>query len=247
MPDNKIRLQKFMADRGIASRRKCEELIEAGLVKVNGRRAKVGDKVDPVRDKVTVEGRHISSDTSPRYIMLHKPRGFITTMSDERGRRCVAELVADVGDRVYPVGRLDKDSEGLLLLTNDGGFANALTHPSHHVPKFYRVTLRPGISDEQLAAFSNGLDIDGRRTAPAQIRVLHKEEGRTVVEVVLYEGRNRQIRNMFDVLGIEVARLKRTAIGSLKLGMLPQGKWRELTKDEVRKLLINARRGENDD
>lgn len=247
MADSKVRLQKFMADSGVASRRKCEELISEGCVKVNGRQAHIGDKVDPVRDRVTVRGRLISANEELRYIMLHKPRGFVTTMSDEKGRRCVAELVSDVGARVYPVGRLDKDSEGLLLFTNDGDFANLLTHPSKHVPKFYRVTIRPGISDEQLAAFSVGIDIDGRRTAPADIRVIHKEEGRTVVEVVLSEGRNRQIRKMFEALDIEVARLKRTAVGSLKLGMLKQGRWRDLTQDEVRKLMLAAERGRKDD
>ena len=163
--------------------------------------------------------------------MLHKPRGFVTTMSDELGRRCVASLVEDVGERVYPIGRLDRNSEGLLLLTNDGEFANAVMHPSKHVAKVYRVTIRPDISDEQIAAMSDGMMIDGRMTAPAQV---------TVLEIVLFEGRNRQIRRMCEELGIEVARLKRTAIAGVKLGMLPQGKWRELTPQEVSHILSAA-------
>ncbi len=247
MPKQLVRLQKFMADNGVASRRKCEEIIEQGIVKVNGNTAHIGDKVDPKRDKVTVRGKKIAVNDNLRYILLHKPRGYITTMQDEQGRKCVAELVKDAGTRVYPVGRLDRESEGLLLLTNDGAFSNAMTHPKRHVPKTYRVTIRPNITDEQIAAFQDGIEIDGRLTAPAGLRVIDKAEGRVVVEVILYEGRNRQIRRMFDELGIEVARLKRTAVGSVKLGMLPQGKWRELTEDEVRKLMLAAERGSKDD
>ena len=172
--------------------------------------------------------------------MLHKPRGFITTMSDEMDRKCVAELIKDVPVRVYPVGRLDRDSEGMLLFTNDGEFANAMTHPTKHVPKTYRVTVRPSITDEQITALTQGVIIDDRKTAPAEVRVVLKEEGRVVLEIILYEGRNRQIRKMCEEVGLEVARLKRTAIGSIKLGMLKQGAWRELNEDEVRKLMIAA-------
>lgn len=247
MPKQLVRLQKFMADNGVASRRKCEEMIEQGIVKVNGNTAHIGDKVDPKRDKVTVRGKKIAVTDNMRYIMLHKPRGYITTMQDEQGRKCVAELVKDVGVRVYPVGRLDRESEGMLLMTNDGAFSNALTHPTRHVPKTYRVTIRPNITDEQIAAFQDGIEIDGRMTAPASLRVIDKSEGRVVVEVILYEGRNRQIRRMFEELGIEVARLKRSAVGSIKLGMLPQGKWRDLTEDEVRKLMLAAERGARSD
>ncbi|MBQ3498635.1 MAG: rRNA pseudouridine synthase [Clostridia bacterium] len=238
-----VRLQKFMADNGIASRRKCEELIDRGVVKINGNTAHIGDKVDPKKDKVTVKGRKITVKDNLVYILLHKPRGYITTMQDEQGRKCVAELVKDVGIRIYPVGRLDRESEGMLLMTNDGTFSNAMTHPTHHVPKTYRVTIRPGITDEQIAAFQDGIEIDGRMTAPSSIRVIDKSEGRVVVEVIIYEGRNRQIRKMFEALDIEVARLKRIAVGSVKLGMLPQGKWRELKEDEVRKLMLAAERG----
>ncbi len=247
MPDNKVRLQKYMADNGIASRRKCEEMIEQGLVKVNGNRARIGDKVDPKRDRVSVNGKKIEAQKKLKYILLHKPRGYITTMQDEQGRKCVAELVSDVGMRIYPVGRLDRESEGMLLMTNDGAFSNAMTHPRCHVPKTYRVTIRPSITDEQINAFHNGIEIDGRMTAPAGLRVIEKTEGRVVCEVILYEGRNRQIRRMFEELGIDVARLKRTAVGSVKLGMLAPGKWRELTEEEVRKLMLAAERGSEND
>ncbi len=240
MADAKVRLQKYMAENGIASRRKSEELIAAGKVRVNGKIAAIGDKVDPKHDKVTVSGKRVVKVKKNVYIMLHKPRGFITTMHDEMDRKCVAELIRDVPERVYPVGRLDRESEGLLLLTNDGEFANALTHPSRHVPKTYRVTVRPDVTKEQLAAFENGVEIDGRPTLPAEVRVLDKQEGRVVLEVVIYEGRNRQIRKMCEALGLEVARLKRTKIGSLKLGMLKQGEYRYLSEDEIHGLLVAA-------
>ena len=235
-----VRLQKFLAESGVASRRKSEELIDQGKVKVNGRVAMIGDKIDPKKDTVTVNGKKIVKTKTFTYVVLHKPRGFITTMSDEKDRKCVAELIKDVDGRVYPVGRLDKDSEGMLLFTNDGAFANAMTHPTKHVPKTYRVTVRPSISEEQITALTQGVIIEDRKTAPAEVRVITKEEGRVVLEIILYEGRNRQIRKMCEEVGLEVARLKRTAIGSIKLGMLKQGAWRHLSEDEVRKLMIAA-------
>lgn len=240
MADNTIRLQKYLSECGVASRRKAEEMIAAGKVKVNGKPASIGDKINPKHDTVVVAGKKIRKSKKNTYIMLHKPRGFITTLSDEMGRKCVAQLVEDIGTRVYPVGRLDRDSEGLLLLTDDGEFANALTHPTHHVPKTYRVTVRPTITDEQITALTTGIEIDGRMTMPSEVRVLEKKEGRVVLEIIIYEGRNRQIRKMCDVLGLEVARLKRTQIGSVKLGMLKQGDWRNLTDEEVHKLTVAA-------
>lgn len=247
MKIEKVRLQKYMAECGVASRRKSEELIAGGFVKVNGRRASIGDQVIPKRDLVTVHGKRLEHKHEMRYILLYKPRGYITTLSDEQDRRCVADLVKDIPERVYPVGRLDRESEGMLFLTNDGNFANVLTHPSKHVPKTYRVTVRPGITDEQLLRMQEGIVIDGRKTAPAEAHVVLKEEGRTVVEIVLHEGRNRQIRKMCEVLGLEVARLKRIAIGTVRLGMLQPGKWRELTTEEVRRLLSGkAAAGKND-
>ena len=237
LSDDRIRLQKYMSECGVASRRKSEELIAKGAVKVNGAVAKIGDTVDPKRDIITLNGKKIENKTVAKYIMLHKPRGFVTTMSDELGRRCVASLVEDVGERVYPIGRLDRNSEGLLLLTNDGEFANAVMHPSKHVAKVYRVTVRPDISDEQIAAMSDGMMLDGRMTAPAQVTVLEKRDGRAVIEIVLFEGRNRQIRKMCEAVGLEVARLKRVAVGNLRLGRLPVGKWRLLEKQEIRDLI----------
>lgn len=240
MTDGKVRLQKYLAECGVASRRKSEELIEQGAVRVNGQVASIGDKINPKNDTVTVKGKKIVKQKSHTYIMLHKPRGFITTMNDERDRKCVAELIKNVPGRVYPVGRLDRESEGILLCTNDGEFANAMTHPRKHVPKTYRVTVRPTITQEQITELTTGIVIDERMTAPAEIRVIKREEGRVVLEIILYEGRNRQIRKMCEAVGLEVARLKRTAVGSVKLGMLKQGDWRDLTEDEVRKLMIAA-------
>lgn len=243
-----VRLQKYMADLGIASRRKSEQMIADGMVKVNGRTATIGDKVNPKRDKVTVRGRKIAAGAKAKryYIMLNKPRGYVTTMSDEMGRKCVAELVKDIPARIYPVGRLDRDSEGLLLMTNDGEFANRVTHPSKHVYKVYRVTVRPAINEEQLVEMSSGMVIDGKKTAPAEVRVVQREEGRCVLEIILREGRNRQIRKMCEQLGLEVPRLKRIAVGQVKLGGLKSGAWRELTKDEVHRLQANSNTTEID-
>lgn len=237
-----------MADCGIASRRKSEEMIADGMVKVNGRIAVIGDKINPASDKVVVKGRRLGSASKQKrwYIMINKPRGYVTTMNDEMGRKCVAELVKDIPARVYPVGRLDRDSEGLLLMTNDGDFANKVTHPSKHVYKVYRVTVRPGINEEQLIKMSSGMVIDGRKTAPAEIHVLQREEGRCVLEIILREGRNRQIRKMCEQLGLEVSRLKRTAIGQVRLGGLKSGSWRELTKDEVHRLQAPTNTTETD-
>lgn len=239
MPEE--RLQKFLSECSVASRRKAEELINAGKVKVNGKTASVGDKVDPSKDTVTVDGRRVSQVEHQYYIMLNKPRGYVTTLSDELGRKCVAELVGNVGAHVYPVGRLDRESEGLLLLTNDGSFANAVMHPKTHISKTYRVTVHSAVTREKLDAIRDGVMIDGRKTLPAEAHIIDQSEGRVVIEIVLFEGRNREIRKMCEELHMDVARLKRVSIGSLKLGMLPVGKWRALTEDEVHKLLLNAK------
>jgi 23S rRNA pseudouridine2605 synthase len=177
--------------------------------------------------------------------MLNKPRGYVTTVSDELGRKTVMDLIPDIDERIYPVGRLDKDSEGLLLLTNDGNFTNCMTHPSHEYAKVYRVTVRPKVDDIILNNLRKGIEIDGRMTAPCEVTVLEQQENRVVLEFVLHEGRNRQIRKMCESQGLEVARLKRLSVGSLKLGMLGQGKYRELTEQEVKKLLRSAGHGEN--
>lgn len=237
--NNEVRLQKFMADMGVASRRKSEELIRQGKVRVNGHPAQIGDKINPKKDLVTVGKKKIVNVKNRRmvYIMLNKPRGYVTTVSDELGRKTVMDLIADIDERVYPVGRLDKDSEGLLLLTNDGSFTNCMTHPSHNYAKVYRVTVRPSVNDTILNNLRSGIEIDGRKTAPCEVTVLEEQENRVVLEFILHEGRNRQIRKMCESQGLEVARLKRLSVGSLKLGMLPQGKYRELSEIEVKKLL----------
>ncbi len=235
-----VRLQKLISERGVASRRKAEELIEQGKVKVNGRVAKLGDKADDRKDIVTVCGKKLERAEMPVYLMLNKPRGYVTTLKDEQGRKCVADLVESTGARIYPVGRLDRDSEGLLLMTNDGDFANAITHPSRHLAKVYRVTLRGQVSEEQLEIFGKGVVIDGRRTAPAEVVIVLSTPERTVIEVILHEGRNRQIRRTCEEAGLEVIRLRRTAIGPVRMGMLKIGDWRHLTPEEVRNLLMET-------
>jgi len=240
LADNKIRLQKFLSEAGVASRRKAEEMIRNGMVKVNGAVAQIGDSVDPKKDTVVVKGKKVRKESNLRYILLNKPRGYVTTTDDDLGRKCVLELVRDVKERIYPVGRLDRVSEGALILTNDGAFANAMMHPSRHVPKTYRVTVRPDATAEQVDILSTGVELDGRMTAPAEVHVLSKEEGRAVLEIVLYEGRNRQIRRMCEAVNLEVARLRRIAVGPVKLGMLQTGEWRDLTPAEVESLFKAA-------
>lgn len=233
----KTRLQKIMSDAGICSRRKAEEFISQGRVKLNGNVAHLGDKAS-ARDIIQLDGQRIDLPRRKRkiYIMLNKPRRYVTTMSDELDRKCVTDLLTGVEDRVYPIGRLDRNSEGMLLFTNDGEFANDIMHPARHVTKTYRVTVRPSVTEEQLIALSSGVVIDGRKTLPANVEVLTKEEGRVVLLIVIHEGRNRQIRKMCEAVGLEVARLRRIAIGPVKLGMLKPGTWRELTSEEVRSL-----------
>lgn len=233
----KQRIQKIIAQSGFCSRRKAEELISSGRVKVNGRPCKLGDKAD-LKSVITIDGEKLSVSAKRElyYIMLNKPRGYVTTMSDELDRKNVSELVSDLPERVYPVGRLDKNSEGLLLFTNDGKFANDIMHPSKHVAKTYRVTVRPPVTDEQLVKMSEGVLIDGKKTLPCVINVLTNESTRVVLQMVIKEGRNRQIRKMCEAVGLEVARLKRTMIGPVKLGMLKPGEYRELTSEELRAL-----------
>lgn len=247
MKDNKIRLQKHLSECGIASRRKAEELIAAGKVKINGHIAEIGSKVDPKRDKVTVRGRAVVPVNEKVYIMLNKPRGFVTTMSDELGRKTVSDLVADAGNRIFPVGRLDRDSEGLLIMTNDGDFANKLTHPSSHVNKTYRVTVKGAAEEEQLLKMKEGILLDGRKTLPCDCFVAERKPDRTVLIFVLNEGRNRQIRRMCEAVGLEVLRLKRTEIAGVKLGMLPQGKWRLLNEREMRRLTNITQKGREEE
>lgn len=236
MKDNKIRLQKHLSACGIASRRKAEELIEAGKVRVNGRIASIGDKVDPKRDKITVSGKNVVAVTQKVYIMLHKPRGYVTTMRDEFERKTVADLVKDVGVKVFPVGRLDRDSEGLLIMTNDGELANIITHPSSHVNKTYRVTVGGAVDDDQIKKLCEGVVIDGKKTLPCDVFVIERRADRTVLNFIIQEGRNRQIRKMCDAVGLSVLRLKRIEIAGVKLGGLKSGSWRELNERELTRL-----------
>lgn len=233
----KIRIQKMIADSGCCSRRKAEVLITQGRVKLNGHPVKLGDKCG-FKDLITIDGERIALPRKKNfiYVMLNKPRGYVTTVSDELERKCVMDLLEDIDERIYPIGRLDRNSEGLLLFTNDGEFANNIMHPSRHISKTYRVTVRPDISDDQLVALSDGVEIDGRKTLPANIVVKEKENGRVVLLITIKEGRNRQIRKMCEAVGLEVARLRRISIGPLKLGMLKPGAYRELTAEELRAL-----------
>lgn len=233
------RIQKVLADQGICSRREAERLIAAGKVKVNGHPVSLGDKMDPDYDKVSIDGKNVRIVRKRQYtyIMLHKPRGYLTTRSDDRGRKTVMELVADVPAMLRPVGRLDKDSEGLLLMSDDGAFINLLTHPSGGVGKLYRVTVNPRATEEQIVTMASGVVLDdGVRTQPCVIHVVTDEPGRTVLEITLHEGRNRQIRRMCSAVGLQVVRLKRSAEGPVKLGMLQPGEYRELKKSEVNAL-----------
>lgn len=231
----KTRIQKIIADAGYCSRRKAEELISKGKVTLNGRPVKLGDKAGS-RDIIAVDGEriYIPKKKNKIYIMMNKPRGYVTTVSDELDRKCVMDLLSDLEERVYPIGRLDRNSEGLLLFTNDGEFANSIMHPSKHISKTYRVTVRPDISDEQLVKLAEGVEIDGKKTLPANVVVKDKQPGRVVLLITIKEGRNRQIRKMCEAVGLEVARLRRISIGPVKLGMLKSGTYRELTPDELR-------------
>lgn len=229
------RIHKIMADSGYCSRRKAEQLISQGRVKLNGHPVKVGDKAG-YKDIITVDGERIYIPKKKNfiYIMLNKPRGYVTTVSDEKDRKCVMDLIDGIDERIYPIGRLDRNSEGLLLLTNDGNFANSIMHPSKHISKTYRVTVRPDINDEQLVRLSEGIELDRKKTLPATVNVLDKTPGRVVMTITIREGRNRQIRRMCEAVGLEVARLRRISIGPLKLGMLKPGDYRELTAEELR-------------
>lgn len=230
------RLQKIIASRGVCSRRKAEELIAGGKVTVNGVTASLGGSADPQNDDIRVEGKPLPRETKKVYLMLNKPRGYVTTLSDEKGRKNAAELVTGCGVRVYPVGRLDMDSEGLLLFTNDGEFANLLMHPRHEVDKTYRVWVT-GYTPENLEKLRDPIELDGYRIKPPKARLLRAQGEKAVVEVVIHEGRNRQVRRMCQAAGMSVARLLRIAEGKLRLGELKSGCWRHLKAEEVAKLL----------
>ncbi len=229
-----VRLQKYFTDCAILSRRAAEDMIRAGRVKVNGEIATLGQKVDPEQDVVEFDGKIVKPAVTEKcYIILYKPRGIVTTLSDEKGRTTVADLVADLGVRVYPVGRLDMDSDGLLILTNDGSLTERLTHPRHEIPKHYHVTVPGVVTPAQLGALNSSFLLDGYTTRPAKVSVVRAEGGETVLSFELYEGRNRQIRRMCDQVGLRVRRLSRVAIGKIGIGDLVPGRYRHLTQEEL--------------
>ena len=229
-----MRLQKYIADCGVCSRRKAEELIAAGRVTVNGSVASLGDSVDETRDAVAVDGVPAVYTEERTYIMLHKPVGYVTTVRDERGRPTVAALVADVGKRLYPVGRLDIMSEGLLIMTDDGDTANRLSHPSHGVRKTYRVWVRGEDISEKASRLAGPLTYRGVRYSGGRVELLRASARRGKLELTIAEGKNREVRNMCAAVGLQVERLVRIRQGELSLGDLPVGKWRRLTRREIR-------------
>lgn len=236
MQKDSIRIQKYIAECGVCSRRVAEALIEAGRVTCNGRTAALGDKTDGLKDVIRIDEKIIKPQTGTRVtLMLYKPRGYITTMHDEQGRKCVADLIARERLRLYPIGRLDKESEGLLLLTNDGALANKLTHPGNHIPKTYRVIIKGALTREHLKAFNTGIHIeeDGYTTRPAEVEILEVKDDRTVFYLTLYEGKNREIRKMCAALGLELLRLKRDKVAALSIGTLRAGQYRALTAKEI--------------
>jgi 23S rRNA pseudouridine2605 synthase len=239
-----IRIQKFFTDCGVLSRRAAEEEIKAGHVRINGEIAQIGQKIDPEHDRVTYQGKPVTMDTHPRnvYVMLNKPRGYVTTMHDEQGRPCVTALIKDIPVRIYPIGRLDMDSEGLLLMTNDGELANKLTHPKHEIPKIYHVKIAGTVTQDQLKALSKPMNIDGYVIQPVEVKLISIQQDHCVLRMTLYEGRNRQIRKMCQSQKLSILTLRRIAIGDLELGNLAPGQWRYLTQSQVQYLKGNGKK-----
>ena len=230
----KVRLQKFIADSGLMSRRAAEGEIERGNISVNGHVAAIGTKIDPASDVVTYKGKRIRFERKKyTYIMLNKPRGYLSSTTDDHGRKCVTDLLDGVETRVYPVGRLDLISEGMILLTDDGELKNRLTHPSHTIPKVYRVKVGGSVSQTQYDILTSPLEIDGYKIKPVDVLITGEDESGTVLKFTLFEGRNRQIRKMCEAADLTVKRLSRVSIGNLKLDGLPVGKWRYLEQHEV--------------
>ncbi|MGI5889023.1 MAG: pseudouridine synthase [Oscillospiraceae bacterium] len=228
------RVQKIIARSGICSRRKAEELISEGRVSVNGLPCSLGMEADPDSDEIEVDGKPVPAASRDRiYMVLYKPRGFVTTMSDEKGRKCVGDLISGLGRRAFPVGRLDSDSEGLLLITDDGGFANSVMHPSSGIPKTYRVSLGSVFISSDLDGIMRGTELDGRTVVPRSARLLRSESGKSVLEVTVTEGLNREVRRIFESRGYTVTRLKRTGEGPVRLGHMKAGEMRPLTEAEL--------------
>lgn len=237
-----IKLQKYFSDCGILSRRAAEEEIKQGKVTVNGERAFLGMRIFPDVDVVVYKGARVLAQSEEKlYILLNKPRGIVTTLSDEKGRPTVLSLISGLGARVYPVGRLDIDSDGLLLLTNDGALTNKLTHPRHKIPKIYNVTVKGEVTEGALTLLSSPLVIDGYKIQPVEIEIIKKEPSQTILKMTLYEGRNRQIRKMCALADLKITRLTRVALGNIALGSLEVGKWRFLTQSETDYLLRESK------
>lgn len=237
-----IKLQKYFSDCGILSRRAAEEEIKQGKVTVNGERAFLGMRIFPDVDVVVYKGARVIAQSEEKlYILLNKPRGIVTTLSDEKGRPTVLSLISGLGARVYPVGRLDIDSDGLLLLTNDGALTNKLTHPRHKIPKIYNVTVKGEVTEGALTLLSSPLIIDGYKIQPVEVEIIKKEPSQTILKMTLYEGRNRQIRKMCALADLKITRLTRVALGNIALGSLEVGKWRFLTKSETDYLLRESK------
>ncbi|OUQ24711.1 pseudouridine synthase [Flavonifractor sp. An135] len=229
------RLQKILSAAGVTSRRGAEQYLLAGRVTVNGRAASLGDKADPERDDIRVDGKPLRHGEARTYLMLNKPRGYVTTLSDEKGRKTVADLVKGCPARVWPVGRLDLDSEGLLLLTDDGELTHRLIHPSHEVEKEYHVWVT-GDAGKALPVLRGPITLDSVPLRPARVELLGREKGESVLSVTIHEGKNRQVRRMCALAGLQVRRLRRVREGALRLGDLPVGRWRLLTEEERHQL-----------
>ena len=228
-----MRINKYLAECGIASRRGCDELIKEKRVKVNGRVCDLGTEVDEINDSITVDGKKVARAKKFEYYIMNKPKGCVCTVKDDKGRKTVMDYLPKNTARIFPVGRLDYDSEGLLIFTNDGDLANRLTHPSSEIPKTYLVRIEGTIDDKSLVSLRNGVVIDGQKTNKSNIRVIEEGKDYTKLNVTITEGKNREIRKMFEVVGKNVAFLKRIKIGDLRLTGLDRGEVRKLTKEEV--------------
>jgi len=234
-----IRLQKYLANCGIASRRKAEELIAAGRVTVNGRViTSMGEKVSPGRDTVFCDGKPVTQPEEFLYVLLNKPKGYVTTLSDPQGRPVVTSLLGDIAQRLFPVGRLDLDTEGALLLTNDGALAHRIQHPSHETSKTYEALLQGHPGRAKLRLLEEGIILEEKKTAPAAIEILKHLQGQTLVRIIIHEGRKRQVKKMFEFIGNPVISLKRTAYGRLQLGKLPIGKYKILNHRDLKKIFL---------
>ncbi len=233
-----MRLNKYIASCGVASRRGADTIIAEGRVTINGRPVStIGTDVDPDTDVVAVDGSLVSLKSKNIYILMNKPAGVLSTCHDDRGRKCVVDLINGVSQRVFPVGRLDYDTEGLMLLTNDGNFAYRCTHPKHEMDKTYEAVVHGRLDATAIKHLENGIVLDGIRTAPAKVSILERPDIKNLYEITIHEGRNRQVKRMFEAVGCHVMQLKRTKLGKLTLGELPVGKWRYLSESEIKALV----------